>query len=60
MLGKTWAAVLTRTIKKCNLFKNIIKILGYIVSREYFKPDPQKITKKNYIRLENIRSFDPS
>lgn len=47
--------------KKCSFFKDEIKILGNIVSKGYFKPDPAKIdTIQKYPfpdTLKSLRSF---
>ncbi|KAF9760998.1 Retrovirus-related Pol polyprotein from transposon [Nosema granulosis] len=44
--------------KKCNFFKDEIKILGNIVSKGYFKSDPSKIDSiKNYPFPNNIKEL---
>ncbi|KAF9760593.1 Retrovirus-related Pol polyprotein from transposon [Nosema granulosis] len=44
--------------KKCNFYKDEIKILGNIVSKGYFKPDPSKIDSiKSYPFPNNIKEL---
>lgn len=55
VLGKLKAAGIVLNRKKCNFFKDEIKILGNIVSKDSIKPDPEKVIAiSNYTEPTNI------
>ncbi|MGL5707230.1 MAG: reverse transcriptase/ribonuclease H family protein, partial [Aeromonas sp.] len=58
VLKRIQAAGLILNKKKCKLFKEEVKILGSIVSKEKVRPDPNKISAiKNYTRPQNIKEL---